>query len=142
MNDGLKDANVSVLLHSSALSCPLFATSLHKPPFSCLLNQMVRPNECPMISDEAFNLNCTLTGGGCGNVPFYLLVFLSLFSNRSSFSSVLQRHSTCHQTQTSFNRCQSFILPNTTAGSVGLGSVIAHNQCNVWTECQVSQISY
>lgn len=34
-------------------------SALPRPP-SCSLNEMVRPNECPMISDEAFNMNSVL----------------------------------------------------------------------------------
>lgn len=32
----------------------------HSTPHLCLPNQMVRPNECPTISDDAFTMNSTL----------------------------------------------------------------------------------
>lgn len=67
LNDGLEDGNASALvlkshffLHSSAFSRPPCCALLPQLPTRSL-NQMVRPNECPMISDEAFNMDSVLT---------------------------------------------------------------------------------
>ncbi len=84
--------------------------SLHRyTSHSCSLNQMVRPNECPMISNEAFNMNSTLmttmmmmlilwTGTAVEMCPLICCVFVFLFFLSDKFSSVLQHHSACHQT--------------------------------------------
>ena len=59
-NDRLENGNGFVFF---ALQCfqPSTPSCIAPHPPSCLLNQMVRPNECSMISDEAFNMNSILT---------------------------------------------------------------------------------
>lgn len=103
--------SVSVLKSHFALQCFQLSTPSCTAPYTpyCLLNQMVRPNECPMISNEAFNMNSILmtvmmlilwTGK---DEPIWKCALLSavFFPLSEQFYSVLQHYSICHLTNLS-----------------------------------------